>query len=94
MTVSELKWAFINEVPVKIKDRARNFECWVPRIDKLICWRDKNGSVEISADCTTRLNPSPSAVCARASDVFFAKKEDADRCHKEINQTNGTKEVS
>lgn len=87
MTGAELKWAFLNGISVRILDRARGLDIWCRNIKEIV-YRHSEDGVKVSAVCIDRIKESPSLVRSSASDVIFAKKEDEERCHRELSTQN------
>ena len=83
MSGEELKWAWDNEVPVKVRDILSETEYWYSRIPEIIYWKDRHGFRRVSALCVSGTDMS--SLRALSSDVSFAKKEDEERCHRELN---------
>lgn len=84
MTAAEVKWAYRARVPIRIVDRARGFDIWHDRIRELIAWSDDDGREGLAVKVITKRECSPSALRADISDIVFAKKEDEERCHREL----------
>ncbi len=86
MTGSEIKWAFMQGVPVRFIDRVRGLDIYYPNIDEVIYRRDGK-QVAVSAALISRADIAPTVTRAGCEDIFFANKEDEERCHMETVQT-------
>ena len=84
MTGGEIKWAFMQGIPVRLIDRVRGLDIWYPNIDEVIYRRDGK-RVAVSASLISRAGEAPTVTRARMEDVFFAKEEDEARCKAEMN---------
>ncbi len=84
MTGGEIKWAFMQGVPVRLIDRVRGLNIRYPRIEEVVYRRDGK-RVAVSAALISRAGEAPTATRARSEDVFFAREEDAERCRAEMN---------
>ena len=83
MTGEEIRWAWDEGVPVKIKEVVSGKEFWYSRILEIIYWKDRHGFRRVSVLCVSGTDMS--SLRALSSDVSFAKKEDEERCHRELN---------
>ncbi len=84
MTGGEIKWAFMQGVPVRLIDRVRSLDIWYPRIEEVIYRRAEN-KVAVSVSLISRAGEAPTVTIARSEDIFFANKEDEARCQAEMN---------
>ena len=84
MTGGEIKWAFMQGVPVRFIDRVSGLDIWYPRIAEVIYWRAEN-KVAVSVALISRAGIAPSVTRARSEDIFFAREEDEARCRSEMN---------
>lgn len=83
MSGEEIKWAWDEGVPVKVKDILSGREYWYSCILEIIYWKDRHGFRRVSVLCVSGADMS--SLRALSSDVSFAKKEDLERCHSELN---------
>ena len=84
MTSGEIKWAFMQGVPVRYIDRVRSLDIWYPRIEEVV-YRWDGQRVVVSASLISRAGEAPTVTRVRMEDVFFAREEDEARCRAEMN---------
>ena len=83
MSGEEIRWAFLSDIKVRVVDRGRGTDIWYEKITEIIYGKDRYGKVYVSALLQSRLGNSSTRV--RVSDIEFAKKEDEERCQRELN---------
>lgn len=82
MTGKEARWAFDNGVMVKLEiDPIQKKDTWYECILELVFVK-KNGMTAVYAVCKDRI--ANSVTRAPISEIEFAKREDEERCHREI----------
>ena len=83
MTAKEGLWAFDNKVMVSLEiDPIKNLTTWYERIIKIGYALDRNDEKYVEVVCKDRI--ANSVTVTPVSEVRFAKKEDEERCHREL----------
>lgn len=87
MTIAEAKWAFDNGVMVSLEiDPIKQTRAFYKYICELGYRRQNDGKVYLFATCFDRF--ANSVTRTTVSDVMFARKEDMERCHRELGTQN------
>lgn len=87
MTVNEANWAFENEVRVKLEiDPIQKRDALYEYIVEIGKAKDRQKKVYVFAVCKDMI--ANSVTTTKVSEVKFAKKEDEERCHRELGIQN------
>ena len=83
MTAKEGLWAFQNKVMVSLEiDPIKKLTTWYECITEIGYAYDKEGEIYVFATCKDRI--ANSVTTTKISEIKFAKKEDEERCHREL----------
>lgn len=83
MTAKEANWAFENEVMVSLEiDPIQKKRAWYQCIEEIGKRKDRNKKIYFVATCRARIGNSVHVTPVEY--VEFAKKEDEERCHREL----------